>query len=116
MGHFYTNVSNCMSLVVPLYINLIKTLVFIRFTDLMQCMAQMLRQLVNLLCVFSDFINLLDNYEMSTGVAEQVTKEELQENNLFLDAILKTEVMKVPYRIAQWPCFALLLVTSCLNM
>lgn len=113
MGRFYTN-SNCMSLVfVSSYINLIKTLVFIRFTDLMQCMAQMLRQLVNLLCVFPDFINLLDNYEMSTGVAEQVTKEELQENNLFLDAILKTEVMKVHY---QRSCFALLLVTSCLNM
>lgn len=45
---------------------------------------------------------------MSTGVAEQVTKEELKENNLFLDAILKTEIMKVPYHITQWSCFALL--------
>ncbi|TRY58929.1 hypothetical protein DNTS_013428 [Danionella cerebrum] len=44
------------------------------------------------------FINLLDNYEMSTGVAEQVTKEELQENDLFLDAILKTDVMKCAHR------------------
>ncbi|XP_026858039.2 poly(U)-specific endoribonuclease-C [Electrophorus electricus] len=43
---------------------------------------------------YACFIKLLDNYEMSTGVAEKVTSEELQENHLFLDAILKTEVMK----------------------
>ncbi|KAA0720904.1 Poly(U)-specific endoribonuclease-C [Triplophysa tibetana] len=47
---------------------------------------------------YAHFIKLLDNYETSTGVAEQVTKEELQENNLFLDAILKTEVMKCAHR------------------
>lgn len=41
------------------------------------------------------FIRLLDNYERSTGVAEQVTTEELAEMNLFLDAVLQTEVMKV---------------------
>ncbi len=34
---------------------------------------------------------------MSTGVTEHVTKEELQENHLFLEAILKTEIMKVSY-------------------
>lgn len=43
----------------------------------------------------SDFINLLDNYEMSTGVSETVTSEELQENRLFIDSIMKTDVMKV---------------------
>ncbi|XP_066525065.1 poly(U)-specific endoribonuclease-C-like [Hoplias malabaricus] len=43
---------------------------------------------------FARFINLLDNYEMSTGVAETVTRDELEENDLFLDALLKTEVMK----------------------
>ncbi|XP_051976422.1 uridylate-specific endoribonuclease C-like [Xyrauchen texanus] len=43
---------------------------------------------------YAYFLNLLDNYEMATGVTEQVTKEEIQENHLFLDAILKTEVMK----------------------
>lgn len=64
---------------------------------MMQCMAKVFRLLFYSLCLFSDFINLLDNYEMSTGVAEHVTKEELQENHLFLDAILKTEVMKVSY-------------------
>lgn len=43
----------------------------------------------------ADFINLLDNYEMSTGVSETVTSEELQENRLFIDAIVETELMKV---------------------
>lgn len=43
----------------------------------------------------SDFMNLLDNYEMSTGVSETVTSEELQENRLFIDSIMETEVMKV---------------------
>lgn len=41
------------------------------------------------------FMKLLDNYERSTGVAEQVTTEELREINLFLDAVLETAVMKV---------------------
>ncbi|XP_028810097.1 poly(U)-specific endoribonuclease-C isoform X2 [Denticeps clupeoides] len=44
------------------------------------------------------FISLLDNYEMSTGVAETITPEELQENQHFLDAILKTAVMKTTHR------------------
>ncbi|KAM7414347.1 hypothetical protein PAMA_019253 [Pampus argenteus] len=42
----------------------------------------------------SRFMNLLDNYERSTGVTEQVTAEELMETNLFLDAVLETAVMK----------------------
>lgn len=41
------------------------------------------------------FTKLLDNYERSSGVAERVTAEELTEINLFLDAVLQTEVMKV---------------------
>lgn len=40
-------------------------------------------------------VKLLDNYERSTGVTEQVTAEELTEISLFLDAVLETEVMKV---------------------
>ena len=44
---------------------------------------------------YADFINLLDNYEMSTGVSETVTSEELKENKLFIDAIVETDVMKV---------------------
>lgn len=43
---------------------------------------------------FSRLIKLLDNYERSTGVAEQVSTDEVSENNLFLDAVLETEVMK----------------------
>lgn len=42
----------------------------------------------------SRFMKLLDNYERSTGVTERVTAEELTETNLFLDAVLETEVMK----------------------
>ncbi|AWP08645.1 putative poly(U)-specific endoribonuclease-C-like isoform 4 [Scophthalmus maximus] len=40
------------------------------------------------------FMKLLDNYEHSTGVTERVTTEEQNEINLFLDAVLQTEVMK----------------------
>ncbi|XP_075945970.1 uridylate-specific endoribonuclease C [Anarhichas minor] len=47
---------------------------------------------------YSLFINLLDNFERSTGVAERVTTEELTEINLFLDAVLETEVMKRAHR------------------
>ncbi|XP_073328441.1 uridylate-specific endoribonuclease C [Pagrus major] len=46
----------------------------------------------------SRFTRLLDNYERSTGVAERVTAEELTEINLFLDAVLQTEVMKRAHR------------------
>ncbi|KAL0966958.1 hypothetical protein UPYG_G00302760 [Umbra pygmaea] len=48
------------------------------------------------------FMSLLDNYETSTGVTETVTSEELRENELFLDAILQTEVMKVLVCLAVW--------------
>ncbi|XP_036964373.1 poly(U)-specific endoribonuclease-C [Acanthopagrus latus] len=44
------------------------------------------------------FTKLLDNYERSSGVAERVTAEELTEINLFLDAVLQTEVMKRAHR------------------
>ncbi|XP_061533508.1 uridylate-specific endoribonuclease C [Phycodurus eques] len=43
-------------------------------------------------------LKLLDNYERSTGVAERVTAEEQTETNLFLDAVLETEVMKHAHR------------------
>ncbi|TDH09916.1 hypothetical protein EPR50_G00090310 [Perca flavescens] len=42
----------------------------------------------------SRFIKLLDNYERSLGTSERVTTEELTETNLFLDAVLETDVMK----------------------
>ncbi|KAM4605020.1 uridylate-specific endoribonuclease C-like [Polymixia lowei] len=47
---------------------------------------------------YAHFINLLDNYEMSTGVSETVTSEEMKENHLFLDAILQTDVMKCAHK------------------
>nr|XP_061795691.1 uridylate-specific endoribonuclease C-like [Nerophis lumbriciformis] len=47
---------------------------------------------------YAYFINLLDNYEMSTGVSESVTREELRENRRFLDAILETDVMKCAHQ------------------
>ncbi|MEQ2284047.1 hypothetical protein AMECASPLE_017593 [Ameca splendens] len=47
---------------------------------------------------YAHFISLLDNYEMSTGVSETVTSEELQENQLFIDAIMETEVMKCAHK------------------
>jgi len=40
------------------------------------------------------FIALLDNYEASTGLSEEVTPEEVQENRSFIDAIMETKVMK----------------------
>ncbi|XP_068595788.1 uridylate-specific endoribonuclease C [Brachionichthys hirsutus] len=46
----------------------------------------------------SRFIKLLDNYERSVGLAEQVTAEEQTETQLFLDAVCKTEVMKRAHR------------------
>ncbi|CAL8372961.1 unnamed protein product [Arctogadus glacialis] len=49
---------------------------------------------LGLIPTFSRFLTLLDNYEMSTGVAERISPEEVAENNLFLDAVMETEVMK----------------------
>ncbi|XP_003384369.1 PREDICTED: poly(U)-specific endoribonuclease-like [Amphimedon queenslandica] len=43
---------------------------------------------------FKLFIALLDNYETSTGVNEEVTDEEVKENKLFINAIMETKVMK----------------------
>uniref|UniRef100_A0A665XB00 Uridylate-specific endoribonuclease n=1 Tax=Echeneis naucrates TaxID=173247 RepID=A0A665XB00_ECHNA len=47
---------------------------------------------------YAHFINLLDNYEMSTGVSEKVTLDELQENRLFIDSIVETDVMKCAHK------------------
>ncbi|XP_026169317.1 poly(U)-specific endoribonuclease-C-like isoform X2 [Mastacembelus armatus] len=47
---------------------------------------------------YACFINLLDNYEMSTGVSETVTSAELKENHQFIDAIMETEVMKCAHK------------------
>ena len=61
----------------------------------------------NMIFVPAGFMKLLDNYERSTGIAERVTTEELTETNLFLDAIVETEVMKV-----LWTCYNQLHLTS----
>ncbi|XP_017266459.1 poly(U)-specific endoribonuclease-C [Kryptolebias marmoratus] len=47
---------------------------------------------------YEHFINLLDNYETSTGVSETVTSEELKETKLFIDAMMETEVMKYAHK------------------
>ncbi|XP_078075685.1 uridylate-specific endoribonuclease C isoform X1 [Mustelus asterias] len=47
---------------------------------------------------FAAFTALLDNYEMSTGIAEVVTPEERAENSRFLDVILETKVMQITHQ------------------
>ncbi|XP_005990888.1 uridylate-specific endoribonuclease C [Latimeria chalumnae] len=47
---------------------------------------------------YSAFMLLLDNYEMSTGIAETLTEEEIAEENHFLDIILETKVMKLAHQ------------------
>lgn len=47
---------------------------------------------------FAAFTALLDNYEMSTGIAEVVTPEEMAENFHFLDVILETKVMQLAHQ------------------
>ncbi|TNN88510.1 Poly(U)-specific endoribonuclease-C [Liparis tanakae] len=48
------------------------------------------------------FINLLDNYETSTGVSEKVSSEELQENRLFIESMMETDVMKYAHKYLVW--------------
>ena len=43
---------------------------------------------------FKTFVALLDNYESETGVAEEVTPEEVRENWRFIDAISSTKVIE----------------------
>lgn len=43
---------------------------------------------------YASFIRLLDNYQRATGREEEVTAEELQEQNVFLREVMKTELMK----------------------
>ncbi|KAK7100065.1 poly(U)-specific endoribonuclease-A-like [Littorina saxatilis] len=47
---------------------------------------------------YRTFHDLLDNYEMDVSEAEEVTWEERKENWNFLEAIMKTEVMKEAHR------------------
>ncbi|XP_064899667.1 uridylate-specific endoribonuclease isoform X1 [Columba livia] len=43
---------------------------------------------------YSSFIKLLDNYQRATGREEEVTAEELREQDNFLKEVMKTELMK----------------------
>ncbi len=43
---------------------------------------------------FKSFVALLDNYETSTGLPEEVTPEEIAENRRFIDAIMTTKVTR----------------------
>ena len=47
---------------------------------------------------FLAFVALLDNYEAETGVDEQVTHEEILEENRFLNACLQTQVMREAHK------------------
>ncbi|NXT75777.1 ENDOU endoribonuclease, partial [Zapornia atra] len=43
---------------------------------------------------YASFIKLLDNYQRSTGREEEVTAEELREQDSFLKEVMKTELMR----------------------
>ncbi|XP_058717310.1 uridylate-specific endoribonuclease [Poecile atricapillus] len=43
---------------------------------------------------YASFIKLLDNYQRATGREEEVTAEELREQDRFLQEVMKTELMK----------------------
>ncbi|PKU29221.1 poly -specific endoribonuclease [Limosa lapponica baueri] len=43
---------------------------------------------------YASFIKLLDNYQRATGREEEVTAEELREQDNFLREVMKTELMK----------------------
>ncbi|NXD32279.1 ENDOU endoribonuclease, partial [Spelaeornis formosus] len=43
---------------------------------------------------YASFIKLLDNYQRATGREEEVTAEELREQERFLEEVMKTELMK----------------------
>ncbi|NWS13561.1 ENDOU endoribonuclease, partial [Pachyramphus minor] len=43
---------------------------------------------------YSSFIKLLDNYQRATGREEEVTAEELREQDNFLGEVMKTELMR----------------------
>ncbi|XP_070592170.1 uridylate-specific endoribonuclease [Erythrolamprus reginae] len=46
---------------------------------------------------YASFIKLLDNYNAHVGTGEKFTKEQMKEQDVFLQEIMKTEVMKELY-------------------
>ncbi|XP_015673136.2 LOW QUALITY PROTEIN: poly(U)-specific endoribonuclease, partial [Protobothrops mucrosquamatus] len=47
---------------------------------------------------YASFIKLLDNYQAHVGTEEKFTKEQMKEQDIFLQDIMKTEVMKELYK------------------
>ncbi|XP_066468895.1 uridylate-specific endoribonuclease [Tiliqua scincoides] len=47
---------------------------------------------------YASFIKLLDNYQKRVGTGEEFTAEQLQEQDTFLEMVMKTEVMKQLYK------------------
>ncbi|NXO26895.1 ENDOU endoribonuclease, partial [Cisticola juncidis] len=50
---------------------------------------------------YASFIKLLDNYQRNTGTEEEVTPEELREQERFLEEVMKTELMKELFNFLQ---------------
>lgn len=50
---------------------------------------------------YASFIKLLDNYQRATGREEEVTAEELREQDHFLQEVMKTELMKELFAFLQ---------------
>ncbi|NXR73913.1 ENDOU endoribonuclease, partial [Pycnonotus jocosus] len=50
---------------------------------------------------YASFIKLLDNYQRATGREEEVTAEELREQDRFLEEVMKTELMKELFAFLQ---------------
>ncbi|XP_077991670.1 uridylate-specific endoribonuclease B-like [Glandiceps talaboti] len=50
---------------------------------------------------FKTFIALLDNYEQETGLPEEVTPDEFRENWKFVNAIMKTKLMKKAHKFLE---------------
>ncbi|XP_014671165.1 PREDICTED: poly(U)-specific endoribonuclease-like [Priapulus caudatus] len=48
---------------------------------------------------YNHFRLLLNNYTCEAGVSEEVTPAEMHENQLFIDAIMETDVMKEAHRV-----------------
>lgn len=50
---------------------------------------------------YASFIKLLDNYQRATGTEEEVTAEELREQDRFLEEVMKTELMRKLFAFLQ---------------
>merc|ERR1712002_634490 len=48
---------------------------------------------------FKAFAALMDNYNRIEGKAEDITQQEIDENNRFLDLVIKSDVMKATHNL-----------------